>query len=237
MIYKPELVIFDCDGVLIDSEILSSRTLSEALCRANIDLSPMDVHLKFTGKSEADIQRICQDDYGLTNTKAVFSAWHETLYEAFSVDLQPMTGMVDLVYSLQIKKSVASNSCNERLLLSLGRTILWQNLTPHIYGADSVKNPKPAPDLLLHCAVQHGVQPEMSIMIDDSPHGICAAIAAGMLPIGFIDTNDPRPNREKVLYDAGAAHVAKGCGELHDILTMLGCSFDEARYQLTRIDL
>ncbi|GAA0606876.1 HAD-IA family hydrolase [Paenochrobactrum glaciei] len=231
MMHKPELVIFDCDGVLIDSEILSSRTLSEALRRANVDLSPMDVHLHFTGKSERDIRRICEDDYGLTDTDAVFSSWHETLYQAFAVDLMPMAGMADLVHSLQIKKSVASNSRNERLLLSLGRTVLWENLAPHVYGADSVKNPKPAPDLLLHCAAQHNAKPEASIMIDDSPHGISAAVAAGMMPVGFIDLNDPRPNRDTILRNAGAEHIAKGAGELAVILNTLGCVFDETRYQ------
>ncbi|MFK4824933.1 HAD family hydrolase [Paenochrobactrum sp. BZR 588] len=223
MMNKPELVIFDCDGVLIDSEILSSRTLSEALRRAGVDLSPMDVHLHFTGKSERDIRLICEDEYGLTNTDAVFASWRETIYQAFEKDLQPMAGMPDLVRSLQVKKSVASNSRYERLLLSLGRTVLWENLAPHVYGADSVKNPKPAPDLLLHCAVLHDVRPEASVMIDDSPHGISAAIAAGMMPIGFIDLNDPRPNREMILRKAGAAHIANGAEELGDILHMLGC--------------
>ncbi|MGU3575399.1 HAD family hydrolase [Brucellaceae bacterium C25G] len=223
MMNKPELVIFDCDGVLIDSEILSSRTLSEALRRANVDLSPSYVHVNFTGKSEHEIRRICENDYGLTNTDEVFSLWRKTLYDVFAVDIQPMDGMPDLVRSLKTKKSVASNSRNERLALSLGRTVLWENLAPHVYGADSVQNPKPAPDLLLHCAAMHGVEAVNSVMIDDSPHGITAAVAAGMIPIGFIDKNDPRPDREKILKSAGALYVANGTDQLRDILCMLGC--------------
>lgn len=225
---RPNLIIFDCDGVLIDSEPLASRTLSEALRNAGIDLTPLDVHMQFTGKAESEIRRICNDNYGLQDIEAVFAGWHASLYAAFARDLQPMAGMIDLVQSVHVAKCVASNSRRERLLVSLGQTALWPAFAPHIYGADSVAHPKPAPDLLLHCAKAVGAAPDESVMIDDSPHGIAAAVAAGMTPIGFVDPADPRPDRVGVLRSAGARYVATGAAELTHVLRDLGCPVGKA---------
>jgi len=220
---QPQLVIFDCDGVLIDSEPLASRTLAETLNTAGIAITAAEAHREFTGKAEADIRRLCVERYGLDDDEAVFAAWHRTLYAAFARELKPMAGMLDLVTGLQTARCVASNSRNERLRASLGTTALWRCFVPHIYGADSVARPKPAPDLLLHCANAVGAQPAGSIMIDDSPHGIAAALAAGMTSIGFVDPNDPRPDRPNVLSSAGAGHIAIGAGQLGSILRALGC--------------
>lgn len=215
---KIQLVIFDCDGVLIDSEPLASRTLSEALQNAGVSLSPLDVYHHFTGKAETEIRRLCVEQFGLIDDEAVFNGWHQQLYTVFERELQPMPGMARLVESLPCLKAVASNSRRERLEASLGRTALWPHFSPHVYGADCVANPKPAPDLLLHCATMQKAEPASCIMIDDSPHGIKAAIAAGMLPVGFANDQDPRPGRIEVLKQAGAHAVVTGSDELADFL-------------------
>jgi HAD superfamily hydrolase (TIGR01509 family) len=220
---RPDLIIFDCDGVLIDSEPLASRTLSEALTAAGVAMTPLEVHQTFTGKAEVDIKRLCVEEFGLKEPNAVFSGWHKTLFETFARELKPMPGMASLVAALETAKCVASNSRQERLAASLGRTVLWPAFAPHIYGADSVARPKPAPDLLLHCAAKTGVSANACVMIDDSPHGITSARAAGMISIGFVDPADPRPDRAGVLRAAGADHVAVGAGELTSVLAALGC--------------
>jgi HAD superfamily hydrolase (TIGR01509 family) len=221
--YRPELIIFDCDGVLIDSEPLASRTLSEALRGAGVDLSPAQVHHDFTGKPEAEIRRLCVEEHGLEDDETVFTTWHETLFAAFARDLRPMAGMLELVRSIEGAKCVASNSLSTRLQASLGGTPLWAEFAPHIFGADTVARPKPAPDLLLLCAGAVGVSPDRGLMIDDSPHGITAAREAGMKAIGFVDPADPRPDRAGVLREAGAIHVALGAAELGSILHKLDC--------------
>jgi len=213
-----DLIIFDCDGVLIDSEPLASRTLAEALQAAGIAITPEESHRVFTGKSEPDIRRLCAEHYGLENVDAVFAGWHDVLYAAFERELQPMPGMFEIVSRLQTAKCVASNSRLARLRASLGRTPLWDLFTPHVYSAEMVARPKPAPDLLLHCAISLGISPHDCAMIDDSPHGIASAQAAGMLAIGFVDPNDPRPNRSECLKEAGASLVATGSAELATIL-------------------
>jgi HAD superfamily hydrolase (TIGR01509 family) len=213
-----ELVIFDCDGVLIDSEPIASRTLAIALQKAGVSITPAEALRVFTGNSEQHIRQMCIDDYGLEDVETTFADWHERLKIAFARDLQPMAGMVELVSDLTLPKCVASNSRIARLKQSLGQTALWPMFAPHIYSAEHVERPKPAPDLLLYCARQFDCAPDKCAMIDDSPHGIEAARAAGMLAIGFVDPNDPRAGRPEILQRAGAHHVVIGTNSLAMLL-------------------
>lgn len=214
----PDLVIFDCDGVLIDSEPLASRTLAEALQAAGIAISPAEVHRVVTGKAESDIRKLCVDQYGLVDVDAAFAGWHAHLLEVFARELAPMSGMLELVSTLPGAKCVASNSRLARLEGSLGRTALWPYFSPHIYSAEMVALPKPAPDLLLHCAAAFDARPNYCLMIDDSAHGITAALQAGMIAIGFVDPADPRPNRIGALRNAGGHAVVTGAAELASLL-------------------
>jgi len=213
-----ELIIFDCDGVLIDSEPIASRTLAEALQRAGVAITPAEAHLRFTGNSENVIRRMCATDFALDDVGAVFADWHEHLYAEFARSLTAIPGIEQVIASIDRPKCVASNSTLRRLQLSLGQLPLWQFFTPQVFSAEQVGRPKPAPDLLLYCAQQLSAVPEKCVMIDDSPHGIEAAVAAGMLPIGFVDPADPRPQRQALLAEAGAFAVATGAGELMDSL-------------------
>lgn len=208
------LIIFDCDGVLINSEPIASRTLAEALLSAGIAISPDQALAEFTGHSEADIRSICADKLGLEDVEAVFTSWHVRLYEAFNRSLAAMPGIEDIVAGIDGPKCVASNSSMLRLERSLGLLKLWQSFAPDIFSAEIVARPKPAPDLMLYCADRFGVAPMSCIVIDDSPHGVEAARAAGMMAIGFVDPADPRPDRGKLLAASGACAVATGAAEL-----------------------
>ena len=213
-----KLVIFDCDGVLINSEPIASRTLAEALRFAGVEISASQAHIRFTGNSESDIRRICAEEFGLDDVDEMFDAWHKRLFAEFATSLEAMPGIRDVVRSISVPKCVASNSPSDRLRNSLGHLDLWHEFVPDVFGADAVALPKPAPDLLLLCASNAGIDPAWCVMIDDSPHGITSAIAAGMVAIGFVDPSDPRPNRGEVLKLAGAFVVATGAAELGDAL-------------------
>lgn len=208
------LIIFDCDGVLIDSEPIASRTLAEALAAAGVDITPQEAHRRFTGNSERDIRVMCARDYGLEDIEGLFSGWHQRLYAEFATTLTAMPDIAEVVAALERPKCVASNSTLERLRASLGQLPLWDSFAPFVFSAEQVKRPKPAPDLLLHCARELEVEPARCVMIDDSPHGISSAVAAGMVPIGFVDPADPRPGRRALLKAAGAFRVAMGAAEL-----------------------
>ena len=208
-----DLVIFDCDGVLIDSEPIASRTLARSLSAAGLSMTAEEAHRTFTGKSESDL-RFHFKAAGISALDTLFSSWHSDLYAAFARELRAMAGIEPLLRALDVPKCVASNSTIARLERSLGLLELWDIFAPHIFSAEMVARPKPAPDLVLHCLATFGARPERSIMIDDSHHGIQAACAAGVKAIGFVDPNDPRPDRREVLLAAGAAGVAVGAQDL-----------------------
>ena len=216
-----DLLIFDCDGVLIDSEPISSRTLAKALRDAGAAITDEEVLVRFTGNSESVIRRICTEEYGITDLETVFAAWYQDIFPEFARTLQPMPGMERLVRSLPHRKCVASNSSTDRLSKSLGLLDLWHDFAPSIFSSDCVARPKPAPDLFHFCAETLSVDPERCVVIDDSAHGITGATAAGMTAIGFVDPADPRPGRAGILKDAGAIFVATGAAELEQVLARL----------------
>lgn len=212
------LIIFDCDGVLIDTEPIASRTLAAILREAGVDISSAESHAKFTGHSESAIRAMCVRDYGLSRVDELFSVWHERLFAEFSRSLTAMPGIARVVAQIRRPKCVASNSTMERLQSSLGLLDLWHVFAPGIFSAEAVARPKPAPDLLLHAVAEFKAAPEQCVMIDDSPHGVVAAVAAGMLAIGFVDPADPRPQRKELLAKSGAFAVAVGAAELIGVL-------------------
>lgn len=212
-----DLVIFDCDGVLIDSEPLASRTLARAMTTAGMPISSQQALVDFTGKSLGDIRQTLLER-GLEDFDGLHRDWQVELFGSFASDLRPMAGIEDLLDRLDAPICVASNSGHERLRASLGLTPLWQRFAPRVFSADDVPRPKPAPDLVQHCLERCGARPERSVMIDDSAHGIAAARAAGVLPIGFVDPADIRPDRAERLAEAGAHHIVTGAGALSALL-------------------
>lgn len=214
----PELLIFDCDGVLINSEPIAARVMQEALQSAGVSISLLDVHVRFVGYAQADARRICMEELGLADADAVFRDMGDRLYSEFARSLTLMPGIAELVRALPARKCVASNSGMDRLRNSLGLFDLWDEFAPDIFSADMVEKPKPAPDLFHFCASRLGTDPTRCVVIDDSPHGIAGAVAAGMTAVGFVDPEDPREGREAVLLAAGATTVATGPAELSGIL-------------------
>ena len=217
ILHNTDLVIFDCDGVLIDSEIIASRTMAEALTDAGFPMTQTEAHVTFTGNSERDTKAYLTEKLGVTDLDALFTAWGKRLYKGFEA-VEEIEGIADVVTRLNRPICVASNSSLYRLTRSLGRVGLWKAFHGHVFSADHVAHPKPAPDLMLHCAAEMGADPRRCVMIDDSPHGVEGALAAGMIAIGFVDLRDPRGKRAEVLREAGAHLVANGSGELQACL-------------------
>lgn len=213
------LIIFDCDGVLIDSEPIASSTLAESMRAMGIAITDQQAHEKYTGNAIRIIRAMIEQEYAVDG-EPLFALWHEKLFPAFAERLAPMPGMLEVVSRLDRPKCVASNSGMDRLERSLGHLELWGQFVPHVFSADAVSRPKPAPDLMFYCAEQFGVDPASCVMIDDSPHGIEAAVAAGMLCIGFVDPTDPRPGRADLLMAVGALTVAHGADELPAALAL-----------------
>lgn len=178
------LVIFDCDGVLVDSEPISIAVLVEIVAEAGAHIEPAVAYRQFLGRSVASIVRGLEDE-GLIVTEAHLERLRERLYARFREELLPIPGLTDVLPTLEGARCVASSSQLERIRLSLGVTGLLAYFEPYIYSSTMVANGKPAPDLFLHAAKAMGVEPAHCVVIEDSPAGIEAAKRAGMSVFAF----------------------------------------------------
>lgn len=179
------LVIFDCDGVLVDSEPVSISVLVDAMNRAGADITEADAYRLFLGRSLATVTDCLRQQYGLEAGPSFLEDMRKELYRRFREELKPIPGIQETLDRLDGPRCVASSSQPERIRLSLTITGLIDTLEPHIYSASMVKNGKPAPDLFLHAAASMGVPPERCIVVEDSPAGVQAAKAAGMKVLLF----------------------------------------------------
>ncbi|KQS76989.1 hydrolase [Rhizobium sp. Leaf384] len=191
----PELVIFDCDGVLVDSEPLSIDVLVRVLRTAGVEMDAEEATERFLGKSLMTMTKILHDDFGLQVDEAFLEEMRRDLYQRFEAELQPIAGISGVLDALDVRRCVASSSQMERIRLSLTITGLIDRLEPHIFSATMVTNGKPAPDLFLHAAEAMDVAPENCIVIEDSPAGIVAAKAAGMRVFAFTGASHARTER------------------------------------------
>ncbi|KIN72589.1 HAD-IA family hydrolase [Sulfitobacter guttiformis] len=217
---KPfDLVIFDCDGVLIDSEPLGAQALAEAITAAGHQMTQAKAEAIFSGSGAAQT-RLLLEQLGL-EADAVIADADKRLSTLFAMGVAPVPGIEQVLRSLTVQICVASNSSVDRLAESLCRTPLAALFGSHIYSASHVARSKPAPDLALHCLAQIGTTADRSIFVDDNIHGIGCARAAGILSIGFVGLSDHRPDHARTLRAAGADHVVHGAQDLDALLTEL----------------
>ena len=192
-----ELVIFDCDGVLVDSEPISIAVLVEALAAAGVTMSEDEAHERFLGRSLKSMSEILHCDYGLAIDAPFLDAMRRALYERFRAELQAIDGIAETVDMLGIAHCVASSSQPERIRLSLSVTGLLDRFEPNIFSASMVSRGKPAPDLFLHASAEMGVAPGRCVVVEDSPAGIAAAKSAGMRVVAFTGGSHARTPRHR----------------------------------------
>jgi HAD superfamily hydrolase (TIGR01509 family) len=216
-----DLVIFDCDGVLIDSELLSVEADLACLAEEGIvDLSAEEILERYTGISMAGMLSDLETRYGRSFPD--FAPRHrQCLTALFENSLQPIRGIAEVLASLGCKVCVASSSTPDRLRLALTLVGLFDRLHPHIFSTTEVARGKPAPDLFLHAATQMAVEPRHCVVIEDSVPGVIAAVAAGMTAIGFTGGGHCRPGHDSRLYAEGAALVIGDMAQLPAALMRL----------------
>jgi HAD superfamily hydrolase (TIGR01509 family) len=202
-----DLIIFDCDGVLVDSEVLSCRCLSEVLATYGIKLKVADALELFLGRStDAVLQyysahgQVLPDNF-LPDLKA-------RVRQVFQSSLHPVPGVDSLLSSLHISYCVASSSDLDRVSFSLAVTGLALHFDDRIYTSQMVARGKPAPDLFLYAAAKMQAEPARTLVIEDSVSGVAAAKAAGMKVWGFVGGGHYESlDGRAILYDAGADRV------------------------------
>jgi HAD superfamily hydrolase (TIGR01509 family) len=178
-----DLVIFDCDGVLVDSERLAIRTESQILNELGWPLSEADVIELFVGRSAHHMQSVIEEQLGRPiDWHAQFESRVRAVCEQ---ELVPVDGVLDALDDIAIPTCVASSSSHEMLRLKLQLTGLWERFAGRIYSADDVEHGKPAPDVFLFAAEHMGVAPNRCAVIEDSISGVEAGVAAAMSVFAF----------------------------------------------------
>lgn len=187
------LVIFDCDGVLVDSEPISIAVLREVIADAGHDIDEETAYRLFLGRSMTSISEALVDNFGLAFTDEHLARIRSQLFARFRAELTPIPGIRDVLAAIPLRRCVASSSKPERIRLSLEITGLLDLLEPNIYSATMVRRGKPAPDLFLYAAEAMETSPADCIVVEDSPAGIEAARAAGMRVLAFAGGAHARP--------------------------------------------
>ena len=154
------LVIFDCDGVLVDSEPLAFRVLLEGLTAAGHVMDEQAAYDRFLGRSLANLQSVLRREFGVELNAAQLEEMRLRLFEVYRQELKPMPGIVEALDKLTIPYCVASSSLPDRIRLSLEVTGLLPRFDPHLFSATMVAKGKPEPDLFLYAARQMGTPPD-----------------------------------------------------------------------------
>ncbi|MGY8636186.1 HAD family hydrolase [Bradyrhizobium sp. 14AA] len=204
---KPDLIIFDCDGVLVDSELVSCQCLSEVLAEFGIALSQAQALELFLGRSTKAVEQHYRD-LGQVLPGDFLQRLKSHVLTTFAKALQPIPGIPAVISELRAPFCVASSSDIDRVSLSLNVTGLASHFDGRLYTAQMVRQGKPAPDLFLYAADKMGVSPARTLVIEDSVSGVQAAKAAGMMAWGFVGGSHYRGrDGQAILSAAGADRV------------------------------
>ncbi|KAA0121796.1 HAD family hydrolase [Methylobacterium sp. P1-11] len=180
-----DLVIFDCDGVLVDSEPLSLACLTAGLNRIGVEIDFATVRTRFTGTAMPSIMAHIARDYGVTAPSGFVEAVKAETLALFDTELRAMRGVAEAVAAIGLPVCVASSSDPVRLRHSLTLTGLLPLFGDHVFSSTQVTRGKPFPDLFLFAAARMGVAPSACLVIEDSIPGVRAARSAGMRVAGF----------------------------------------------------
>jgi HAD superfamily hydrolase (TIGR01509 family) len=180
-----DLVIFDCDGVLVDSERIAVRIDAIVLERLGWPLPEAEIVDRFVGRSDEYMTSQIEAAIG-RRLPAGWEGEFSPLYrDALAAELTPVDGVVEALDRISTPTCVASSSTHERLRFTLGLTGLYERFEGRIFSSTEVTNGKPAPDLFLHAAARLGADPARCAVIEDSRYGVEAARAAGMRAFGY----------------------------------------------------
>lgn len=212
------LLVFDCDGVLVDSELIAHGALAELLTRLGRPIT-MDEALRiFSGRNRADTIRLTEKLLGRPIPEQEGAQARAAMLDAFRRELKPVAGLRETIALLPYRRCVASSSDPERLHLALDVTGLAPLFGDHVFSAAQVARGKPAPDLFLYAANQMKADPRTCIVIEDSVLGVEAGVAAGMTVIGFAGAAHASDALAARLAQAGASAVIRQMADLPPVV-------------------
>jgi HAD superfamily hydrolase (TIGR01509 family) len=181
-----DLVIFDCDGVLVDSEPIAVKIDVQTLAEHGITMTEAEAIERFMGRSPAVMREAIEAHIGRTLPEDWDASAERLYHEAFEAQLRAVAGLEQALAEIDAPTCVASSSGHESLRFKLELTGLYEHFEGRIFSAAEVPNGKPAPDLFLHAAARMGAEPARCVVVEDSVYGVQAARAAGMDVLAYI---------------------------------------------------
>jgi HAD superfamily hydrolase (TIGR01509 family) len=220
---QPDLVIFDCDGTLVDSEVIAARVDTELLAEAGVEIEVEDFIQRYAGLTFTETVLKIEEEYKVPLQASIIDRSKDILDRRLAAEVREIEGARAAVLGVRAPICVCSNSAPERLQAMLGRTGLLPLFNGNIFSARELPShkPKPAPDIFLHAADKMGAEPANSFALEDSVHGIAGAKRAGMRVIGFTGGAHSWPGHADALTDAGAETVIHRWADLSAVLEAL----------------
>ncbi|WP_192256788.1 HAD family hydrolase [Mesorhizobium silamurunense] len=220
---QPDLVIFDCDGVLVDSEIIAARVEAELLTSAGFEISAEELAETYAGLTFKDILMRVEEKSNIPFQAALIDRAEELVDRKLRSDVRIIDGAREAVATVTVPRAVCSNSRKERIEFMLEKVRLLPFFAGRIFSGLDIpsKKTKPAPDVFLYAAEQLGANPKNTFVIEDSVHGITGARAAGMRVIGFTGAGHSYPGHADALTEAGAETVIRRFAELGSTIAAL----------------
>lgn len=201
---KPKFIIFDCDGVLVDTEEISCGVLAEEARKLGADLSNQEALQTFAGTSYSFVFDFIEKRLGKKLPESFEETYRKRTFEEFEKNLQPIPGIHDVVKKLQLPFCVASNAPAYKVEFNLKLVKLFPFFEKNIFSAYQVNAWKPDPTLFLTAAKSNGFSPAETLVIEDSPAGVQAAIAANMKVLGFA-----KGKKAEILQSKGAIVISE----------------------------
>lgn len=218
-----DLIIFDCDGVLVDSEIIAAQVESRLLTEAGYPISIEEMGERFAGMTWKNILLTVEKEANIPFSASLLDKSEKLLDARLERDVKIIDGVKFALARITTQRCVCSNSSSHRLDMMLEKVGLKLYFAPHIYSAKDLSpdRVKPKPDIFLHAAEQFKVAPEKVLVIEDSVHGIHGARAAGMRVVGFTGASHTYPSHADRLTDAGAETVISRMMDLPAVVSAL----------------
>lgn len=215
-----ELILFDCDGTVMDSELIAAECEVEHLEPFGVQMTAQEFALRFAGTSAQFAKQTLEEMIGRSlpddHTDTVKAKIRERLWR----EVKPMPGIHDVLDRLDQPRCICSNADMEKLKIELTRGELWDRFRPYVYSAYEIESRKrkPEPDLFLHAADEFSVSPSACVVVEDSIPGIQAGKAAGMRVVGFTGGSHTHTTHADILTEAGAETVIKRLVDLPAII-------------------
>ncbi|MBR1189352.1 HAD family hydrolase [Bradyrhizobium sp. AUGA SZCCT0160] len=218
----PQLIIFDCDGVLVDSEVISCRAHAETLTRHGYPITADQVLQRFLGVSDREARLTIENETGRQLPDDFEAQVKTATLKFYEGDLQAIPHIGEAISAITLSKCVASSGTPEKIRHGLTCAGLYDLLLPHIFSATQVNRGKPAPDLFLFAAEQMNIRPPQCLVIEDSVAGVTGGRAAGMTVLGFHGGSHCGTGHAELLRDAGAAVTFGDMRQLPDLIARIG---------------